>query len=334
MNNKKYPDSWIEFLAMSKKFGSDSMLIQGAGGNTSIKGNHTMWVKASGKWLVDSEDKNIFVQVDLVTGGVVCQENHTLRPSIETALHLVLPHKIVVHLHSVNALSWLVRKNASCQLKQLLKGMPWAWVPYVKPGKELAKNVHARYQHSAAEIYLLQNHGIVIAADKIDRVYLLIGELEKRLEQTIPIISTPANSILADSLRLLGWRLPKYDEVHHLATSESSRNLVATRALFPDQVVFLGEAPLVCLSALDLEKSIANYEVHNGRRPAWTIIKEYGVVVPEEFSAGAEELLRCLARVVARVPSDEKVNYLTAESVNELLDWDAEKYRRSLELKD
>ncbi len=334
MHRTQHPEGWLDFLAMSKKIGSDSMLIQGAGGNTSIKIGRAMWVKASGQWLIDSEDKNIFVQVDLVTGDMVYKEERILRPSIETALHLVLPHKIVVHVHSVNALSWLVREDACAHLDELLKGMRWAWIPYVKPGKELAAHVRARFEDSAADIYLLQNHGVVVAAEDFKQIYLLIGELEKRLGHTVPQATSLAGSIVVDFPKPLGWRLPKYDEVHRLAVSEPSRNLVSKRAMFPDQVVFLGEAPLVCATLLDLGESVRKYEACNGRKPGWLIIEGHGVIVPEEFSAGGEELLRCLARVVARVPPKMKVNYLTAESVGALLDWDAEKYRRSIELKD
>lgn len=331
MHSKQRPEGWIDFLAMSKKIGSDAMLIQGAGGNTSIKNDRTMWVKASGQWLADSEDKEIFVEVSLETGCAACREEQTLRPSIETALHLVLPHKLVAHVHSVNALSWLVREDAYSQLDRLLKGMRWAWVPYVKPGKELAAHVRARFEDSAADIYLLQNHGVVVAADDFEQIYLLIGELEKRLKHTA--LPMPLRTITEDLPKELGWRLPKYDEVHHLALFEPSRDLVVKRALFPDQVVFLGEAPLVCTDVSDIRERAIKYEALHGCKPGWVVIERQGVLVPEGFSAGAEELLLCLASVVLRISPETKVNYLKAESVAALLDWDAEKYRRSLEIK-
>lgn len=49
---------------LSAKIGKDLTLIQGGGGNTSIKEKNRMWVKASGKWLSDAEKENIFVSVD------------------------------------------------------------------------------------------------------------------------------------------------------------------------------------------------------------------------------------------------------------------------------
>ena len=35
--------------------------VQGAGGNTSVKENGVLWVKASGYWLSEAFNKNIFV---------------------------------------------------------------------------------------------------------------------------------------------------------------------------------------------------------------------------------------------------------------------------------
>ena len=52
-----------EFLKLSSKLGKNHMLVQGAGGNTSIKRNDKMWIKASGTWLSKSNEENI-AQID------------------------------------------------------------------------------------------------------------------------------------------------------------------------------------------------------------------------------------------------------------------------------
>ena len=43
------------FLKYSKEIGSDATMVHAAGGNTSIKLDDTMWVKASGKWLMNAQ---------------------------------------------------------------------------------------------------------------------------------------------------------------------------------------------------------------------------------------------------------------------------------------
>ena len=55
----------LPFKDISFKLGSNSHLVQAAGGNTSIKSDGRMLIKASGTWLINSLDKDIFVEVDL-----------------------------------------------------------------------------------------------------------------------------------------------------------------------------------------------------------------------------------------------------------------------------
>ena len=39
---------------VSARIGAERLLIQGAGGNTSLKSDDDIWVKASGRWLADA----------------------------------------------------------------------------------------------------------------------------------------------------------------------------------------------------------------------------------------------------------------------------------------
>ena len=51
-----------ELKALSAVLGGDRSLVQGPGGNTSVKDDSgRMWIKASGTWLCHAEDKPIFV---------------------------------------------------------------------------------------------------------------------------------------------------------------------------------------------------------------------------------------------------------------------------------
>ena len=61
-----FPESqYKEFLKLSKKIGSNIELVQGAGGNTSIKDDKILSVKASGKLLSNSLTEEIFVNIDI-----------------------------------------------------------------------------------------------------------------------------------------------------------------------------------------------------------------------------------------------------------------------------
>jgi len=54
-----------QLIELSTSIGSDSLLVQAAGGNTSIKLSDTLWIKASGTWLMEASRKPIMVPVRL-----------------------------------------------------------------------------------------------------------------------------------------------------------------------------------------------------------------------------------------------------------------------------
>ena len=54
----------LDFKNISQKLGSNSSLVQAAGGNTSMKSSGSMLIKASGTWLVNSNLEEIFVEVN------------------------------------------------------------------------------------------------------------------------------------------------------------------------------------------------------------------------------------------------------------------------------
>lgn len=153
----------------------DLMLVQGAGGNVSWKDGDALWVKASGTCLADAARKDIFVPVDLphlaralASGDFSVlprlRSESALRPSIETLLHALMPHPVVVHLHAVEILAWLVRNNFRDDIMALIDSRRrWASTAYHKPGAALAKAVStALGSANTADVVLLQNHGVVI----------------------------------------------------------------------------------------------------------------------------------------------------------------------------
>ena len=128
--------------------GTDPLLVQGAGGNVSWKDDGILWIKASGTWLAEAESKDIFVPVNLIhlQSALSKQDFYVspemasssdLRPSIETLLHALMPHRVVVHLHAVEILAHLVRTNARQKIQDLVgDAAKWILVDYFKPGAD------------------------------------------------------------------------------------------------------------------------------------------------------------------------------------------------------
>lgn len=68
----------------------------------------------------------------------------------------------------------------------------------------------------------------------------------------------------------------------------------------------------------------------SGEMPECIIVPGRGVLVRNNFSAGQHAMLACYADVALRIKDASQVAPLTAEQIGDLLNWDAEKYRQSL----
>src|SRR5215472_4034851 len=83
---------------LSARIGSDPLLTQASTGNSSIKLEGVLWIKASGKWMADAMREDILVPLNLaevkdwLKRNVDPADRH-MRASIETAMHAVLPHR-------------------------------------------------------------------------------------------------------------------------------------------------------------------------------------------------------------------------------------------------
>lgn len=321
--------------AFSARIGADRRLVQGAGGNTSLKrGDAELWVKASGKWLAAAEREDVFVGMDLAAirrglasgdaepGPAMRLSAGVLRPSIETTLHALLPHPVVVHVHSVNAIAFAVRRDGPALVAERLAGLRHAWVPYARPGLPLTRAVQA-VMHSAPDILLLGNHGLVVGAADTAAAAALLDAVEARLalpERTAP----PADAARLASIAAASagrYRPAALAEAHWAATDPISFGLAGRGALYPDHVVFLGASPVPCLdrAATTLPPDAA-----------LLLVEGAGALVRAELGAGGEEMAACLGLVLARLDAAAPIAVLTGPEEAELLGWDAEHYRQSL----
>ena len=158
-------------IDVSARLGRDPLLVQAGTGNTSVKLDGVLWIKASGKWLAHAAREEILVPVDLVeiksciqrkTDFVAQPSEHKLVPSIETAMHAVVPLSAIIHVHSVNTIAWAVREDGPAHLADRLAGLRWQWIPYVGSGLPLAREVEKTFSNSPqTEILVLGNHGLV-----------------------------------------------------------------------------------------------------------------------------------------------------------------------------
>ena len=322
------------------RIGTDPLLVQGPGGNVSWKDNDVLWIKASGKWLAKACDEEIFVPVSLsYLQEAISNKNFScspsilgdtkLRPSIETMLHALMPHKVIAHLHAVEALAHLVRKNAETRLAELINdSIKWVFVDYYKPGAELAACVSAKLTLIPdAEVIFLKNHGIVIGAPDIRNLERILKKITKLLftkpflSELIPfdfVIKNNPNTILNE------FAFATDPEINRLSTNSYLISRVQNDwALYPDHVVFLGDSAIVMDDTADEYKS----EII-GRNPDFIFVKQQGVLECKAITPAKKAQLRCYYDVLVRQPPTEKLESLTQINIKEILNWEAEIFRQ------
>lgn len=322
------------------KIGADPMLAQGAGGNVSWKEGGVLWIKASGTWLSEASQKDIFLPVDLFHISTALKSGEffvapklqiesLLRPSIETTLHALMPHLIVVHLHAVEILATLVRPDFEVYVKSRLdKKIIWVTVPYTKPGPALAKEVSLALKNvDDPNVIFLKNHGVVIGASTVEEVEyilsVLVDELKLPPQNFLHEIngSIPESFVLEDGFQFIPISDPV---IHQLAINEVLfERLLKNWALYPDHVVFLGAQPY-CYSNFN----ILLEECRGANAPPELIfLKHVGVFVTRSISMAKQAQLRCYYDVLIRQPENCALDVLNNQEIAELLDWNAEKYR-------
>jgi rhamnose utilization protein RhaD (predicted bifunctional aldolase and dehydrogenase) len=209
-----------ELSALSARLGKDPLLVQGAGGNTSVKIGGELWVKGSGKWLARADAEPCFVPLDLggVRGRIAAGEAEpALRPSIETTLHALMPHLVVVHVHGVNTVAAAVRAGGAAALEGGLDGLAWAWVDYRRPGLPLTRAVAERLSENP-DVLILGNHGLVVGAADCAAAEALVDDVESRLQSPVRTAPTPDLARLNALAEGAPYRLPKHADVHGIAT--------------------------------------------------------------------------------------------------------------------
>jgi rhamnose utilization protein RhaD (predicted bifunctional aldolase and dehydrogenase) len=247
-----------------------------------------------------------------------------LRPSVETAVHAVLPNKVVIHVHSVRTIAWAAQATGREKITPLLAGLKWSWIPYTHPGIPLA--IRIRQEAAQSDVLILENHGLVVAAEDCPTAEALLHEVERRLNvATRP--APPANfNHLSKLSAATEWEVAPDAEVHALATDLLSCQLAAAGTLFPDQCVYLGPAAAIVESE-DLSAAAERYHSRYNFAPVFLLVPGAGILTRRGMNRAAQELLICLKRVIERFPFSAQATYLPTSQVARLMNWDAEKYR-------
>jgi len=329
---------------LSSRLGANPLLVQASSGNTSVKDDGVLWIKASGKWLQDAEREEMFVPLSLAAVRdclahdlplpANCSASGPLQllsPSIETFLHAILPQRVVVHVHSINSIAFAVRCDAEAQLTPRLKGLQWCCIPYASSGAPLAREIgRAVAANPALNVFVLANHGLVVGADSCEEAEALVNEIERRLQVTPRAAPTVGYQRLAQLTEASQWRLPDSEALHVLGTDAASLRAITEGVLYPCQALFLGRnAPVApdSIPALELERWIdKRWGVQS-----FVILAGSGVLVSASIGRAELAMLGGLVQVTQRLPANAPIRYLRSTDVNAILTAEGQHYRDSAE---
>ena len=205
-------------IRISKIAGKDIALVQGGGGNTSVKtsDNKYMFIKASGTALKEMNKNKGWrrIRLDSVLSLIkdpslakldttaretevvnrlflACDDrklscDSTARPSVEAHLHALLD-KYVIPLHPNAVWAYVNTKNGQKLLEKLFQNeqLPHLWVPYTDPGFMLAKRIHklvGDYQNKYNKkpgILFLEKHGLFVSANSAKSTLEIVSKTVK-----------------------------------------------------------------------------------------------------------------------------------------------------------
>ena len=190
--------SELEALAYrSNLLGRDRAVANYGGGNTSTKSkerDHTgrevdvLWVKGSGSDLATIEapqftglkldevlplkQRDSMEDQEMVSYLASCQLRPDMpRGSIETLLHAFVPHAQVDHTHP-DAVNMICCSEGGEELARECFGDEGVWIPYIRPGFTLSKQVGEAVKNNPnAKFILLAKHGLVTWGDTHEESY-------------------------------------------------------------------------------------------------------------------------------------------------------------------
>lgn len=327
-------------IELCTRVGNDFLLAQGAGGNVSWKEDRTLWIKASGTWLKDARENDIFLPLDIETirNQVLSKNFKSIpqptngdkkRPSIETWFHALLPHKYVLHLHALEVLALLVRRDAKDIISRTLNTkVDWAFIDYLKPGEKLASSIADVLDKSPkVSLLFLENHGIVVGAEAIDELEEIILDVREQLGQLAIPVSMSLEQDKKVKIETSGYLPVESNEINSLAKDSRLLGFVeGAWAIAPDHVVFLGAEPEVVSDIEGLRALVSDTQ----SRPKLVFVRNLGVFSDGPIDKSTLDQLLAYYEILIRQPSGTEFRIFTDSEIGELLNWDAERYRQGL----
>jgi len=345
-----YNEQLKDLVRISQAAGKSPDLVQGGGGNTSVKLDDTlMAVKASGYKLKEITMTDGFVvvnyknikeyheQADLskdmdyekesgefVLSNIVPLEGlKPLRPSVEAGFHSILL-KCVIHTHPVYANIICCSENGRELVEKIFSGKDYGfvWIPYINPGFMLTLaimkevNKHISEKGFFPKVIFMENHGLVVTDDDADACIRLHEEVLDTIRGYFSI-SEPFPEVAIEPLQDGTYRSRTQYLKEYFRGRDMDASFFDNTVLYPDQMVYLG----------------GNISV-NGSDNKLNINTETGEIIyktNEKEALTMEETLTGFIYVVENIMKNNlKIKTMGSRETDFIKNWESEKYRKSL----
>ncbi len=350
-------------IELHNHFGNDENYVQAAGGNISIKDGDIIHIKKSGLSFKDIKDKNDIISLNISKEEMIQEvlsitnkknlENrynefinqkntNEERPSIELSFH-IFGDKYTLHLHPTLINIFTCTEEGQEIIKKICKKNDnISYVDYYKPGIILTDKIMEE-RSTLNDITFLFNHGIIITGPSEDSIkdrYRFVEEMLKKeivyeeYKQDNELLSKSLNPeyflIINNFLEQKGFEIFKseLDDINR----ENAVNVHELPHLYPDSAIYNAQ---VAFPTRDLHTSPIS-KIMSGDLIVYGEINhdeyQWGINVSSEKEAIFKTELfinkmkiEYFAKLNGFTPS-----YLDKQSVDELVNWDAEKYRQEL----
>ena len=380
-----------EIVALSHRYGTGYDWVIAGGGNTSVKDEHTMWVKSSGSTLatITAED---FVAMDRAMLAAIwettypndseAREQQALqdlmaartdtkserRPSVETLMHALFPHRFVVHTHPTMLNGVTCARHGEAAMREIF-GDTALWVPTIDPGYTLAREMKdcveqwlREHDNEWPSIVIMQNHGLVVAAETIEEIDALHEMVNERVRSAIK--RTPEMEpeqrdterlreqaeAVAGSLGALSAEHGKTSgspvviaftnpELQRRAASREAMEPISS-AFSPDHIVYSGHKPCYVDLSEDADSpqmlqaqvlgAIQTYYHEENIEPRIVVIRG-GTAVAATPTERKTEIARLLFRnalqIAAYAENFGGSQFMPEDQINFVRGWEVEKFR-------
>jgi rhamnose utilization protein RhaD (predicted bifunctional aldolase and dehydrogenase) len=362
-----------ELIKISRYYGDNSSYVIAGGGNTSFKNNDTIWIKASGIPLAGiGEDGFVSLsreKLSLIESGIFSEEAtrreeqvkvlmnsavlspQNLRPSVETSLHNLIGYAYVVHTHPTLVNGLMCARDALEEVKRRF-GEEVLMVEYTDPGYILFRKLRDRiadYRTShgkTPQIIFLQNHGVFVAADTVEEIKNLYGQIGQKISQgkdlSLPACevneyASPAVDVIKEyfSSRQLHSRSLFCDLIGHFTRNREGMERVS-RPFSPDIIVYCKSSYLLLGNKVnpgDVVGLIEQFESQHGYYPRVILEEGGGLTVVEESGKSlqiVQEVFLDLMKISYLSEAFGGPHFMTPEQISFIDNWEVEHYRRKI----